>query len=80
MPRRIEPATPIAARLRQLRAEAGLSQEQLASESEIARSALAKWEAGKASPSLGPAIAVARALAVHLRATAAEILVRLAGL
>ena len=44
--------TDLSERLRQLRKNAGLSQEQLAERLDISRQAVSKWEAGSSSPDI----------------------------
>ena len=44
--------TDLSERLRQLRKNAGLSQEQLAEKLDISRQAVSKWEAGSSSPDI----------------------------
>lgn len=44
--------TNLSERLRQLRKNAGLSQEQLAEKLDISRQAVSKWEAGSSSPDI----------------------------
>jgi transcriptional regulator with XRE-family HTH domain len=53
-----------AGRLRTLRAEAGLTQEQLAERAGVKRDAVARWERGNREPSWSNVIALADALGV----------------
>ena len=47
-------------RLKELRAEKGLSQMQLAKELNLSQSAVAKWELGKTEPTASAIIAIAK--------------------
>ena len=47
-------------RVKELRAERGISQMQLAKELKISQSAIAKWELGKTEPTASAIIAVAK--------------------
>ncbi len=53
-----------AGRLRELRTEAGLTQEQLAEMAGVQRDAVARWERGTREPSWGNVVALADALGV----------------
>ncbi len=57
-----------AGRLRELRTEAGLTQEQLAERAGVKRDAVARWERGTREPSWSNVIALADALAVSTEA------------
>jgi transcriptional regulator with XRE-family HTH domain len=57
-----------AGRLRELRTEAGLTQEQLAERAGVKRDAVARWERGKREPSWSNVIALADALRVSCEA------------
>jgi transcriptional regulator with XRE-family HTH domain len=57
-----------AERLRELRSEAGLTQEQLAERAGVKRDAVARWERGNREPSWSNVIALADALAVSTEA------------
>jgi transcriptional regulator with XRE-family HTH domain len=56
------------ARLRELRSQAGLTQEQLADKAGVKRGAIARWELGKREPSWSNVIALADALGVSCEA------------
>src|SRR5262245_61511166 len=57
-----------AGRLRELRCEAGLTQEQLAEKVGVKRGAIARWESGTREPSWSNVVALARALGVECTA------------
>jgi transcriptional regulator with XRE-family HTH domain len=56
------------ARLRELRTEAGLTQDQLAEKAGVKRGAIARWESGTREPSWSNVIALADALEVSTEA------------
>jgi transcriptional regulator with XRE-family HTH domain len=56
------------ARLRELRTEAGLTQDQLAEQAGVKRGAIARWESGTREPSWSNVIALADALGVSTEA------------
>lgn len=58
----------LAARLRELRERAGLTQQQLADRVKVTRDAVARWEAGRREPSLSNALAIVKALGVDCTA------------
>jgi len=62
----------IHARIAQLRAEAGLSQEQLAEKLGVDKTAISHWEQGKAAPRMSRIAEVAEALGVSIDALFAE--------
>jgi transcriptional regulator with XRE-family HTH domain len=55
-------------RLRELREEAGLTQEQLAERAGVKRDAVARWERNNREPSWGNVLALAQALGVECSA------------
>jgi transcriptional regulator with XRE-family HTH domain len=57
-----------AGRLRELREDAGLTQEQLAERAGVKRDAVARWERGVREPSWSSILALADALGVDCRA------------
>src|SRR5215831_70232 len=57
-----------AARLHELRIEAGLTQEQLAERAEVKRGAIARWERGVREPSWSNVVALVKALGVDANA------------
>jgi transcriptional regulator with XRE-family HTH domain len=57
-----------AGRLRELRGEAGLTQEQLAEKAGVKRDAVARWERGTREPSWSNVVALADALGVSTEA------------
>src|SRR2546421_736543 len=55
-------------RLRELREQAGLTQEQLAERAGVKRDAVARWEGGRREPSWGNVLALCQALGVDCNA------------
>lgn len=61
-----------AARLREMRESAGLTQEQLAEKAGVKRDAVARWEAGKREPGWSSVLSLCGALGVDCTAFAQE--------
>jgi transcriptional regulator with XRE-family HTH domain len=61
-----------AARLREMRESAGLTQEQLADRAGVKRDAVARWEAGKREPGWSSVLALCQALGVSCEAFTKE--------
>lgn len=59
-------------RLRELRIEASMTQDELASRVGVKREAIARWEAGKREPSWGNVLALCAALGVDCTAFTVE--------
>lgn len=57
-----------AGRLRELRIQAGLTQDELAARAAVKRDAVARWEAGRREPSWGNILALCKALGVEVGA------------
>jgi transcriptional regulator with XRE-family HTH domain len=57
-----------AGRLRELRNQAGLTQDELAAQAGVKRDAVARWEAGRREPSWGNILALCEALGVDCTA------------
>lgn len=59
--------------IREARLSAGLTQQELAARSGTTQSAIARWEAGRARPSLETVAALVRACGLELRLSLAEV-------